>query len=133
MRNSHNAFHLAIPCRNLDESWDFYVGKLGCGSSRRYEDRITLDFFGDQIVLHLAPEKIDPEPEIYPRHFGLTFKEAEDFDGMLARAREQGMPLFKDVFVRFFGTPEEHRAFFLIDPSNNLVEFKHYNNLRMMY
>jgi extradiol dioxygenase family protein len=133
MRNSHNAFHLAIPCRDLDESWEFYVNKLGCGSSRRYEDRITLDFFGDQIVLHLAPEKIDRKPEMYPRHFGLTFNETVDFDRILTRALEQELTFYKDVFVRFAGMPEENRAFFLVDPSNNLVEFKHYKNQDMMY
>jgi extradiol dioxygenase family protein len=133
MRDSHNAFHLAIPCRDLDESWEFYVCQLGCGSGRRYEDRITLDFFGDQIVLHLSPEKIDPTPEMYPRHFGLTLYKAVDFDSMLAHARKQGLAFFKDLFVRFSGLPEEHRAFFLIDPSNNLIEFKHYKNQDTMY
>jgi uncharacterized protein len=59
MRNVHNAFHLAIPCKNLDEAFDFYVTQLGCKLARRYADRITLDFFGDQLVCHLAPDKIE--------------------------------------------------------------------------
>jgi extradiol dioxygenase family protein len=28
---------------------------------------------------------------------------------------------------------EEHRTFVLIDPSDNLLEFKHYRDPRMMY
>ena len=29
--------------------------------------------------------------------------------------------------------PEEHRTFVLLDPSGNLLEFKHYRDPRMMY
>ena len=60
MRDSQNVFHLAIPCKNLDEAYEFYVEKLGCKLARRYQDRITLDFFGDQVVCHLSPKNIDP-------------------------------------------------------------------------
>jgi uncharacterized protein len=37
------------------------------------------------------------------------------------------------VDVRFEGLPEEHRTFALCDPSDNLLEFKHYVDVRMMY
>ena len=47
MRTTHDAFHLAIPVADLDEAQDFYVTGLGCKLARRYDDRITLDFFGD--------------------------------------------------------------------------------------
>jgi extradiol dioxygenase family protein len=46
MRERRNAFHLAIPARDLDEMQQFYVDGLGCHLARRYPDRITLDFFG---------------------------------------------------------------------------------------
>ncbi|SVE39576.1 uncharacterized protein METZ01_LOCUS492430, partial [marine metagenome] len=29
MRNQNNAFHLAVPCRDLQEAVDFYENKLG--------------------------------------------------------------------------------------------------------
>jgi extradiol dioxygenase family protein len=60
MRDSADAFHLAIPARDLDEAQDFYVAKLGCHLARRYADRITVDFFGDQLVCHLS-EEVDEE------------------------------------------------------------------------
>lgn len=132
MRNSDNVFHLAIPCRDLDEAFDFYVTKLGCKLARRYQDRITLDFFGDQLVCHLS-EKIDPNPEMYPRHFGVTFKYREDFDRLLNLAQKREIPFFKEPSRRFQGLVEEHWTFLLIDPSNNLLEFKHYLDPHMMY
>lgn len=133
MRSERNVFHLAIPCRDLDEAHAFYVDKLGSRLARRYADRITLDFFGDQVVCHLAPDKIDPAPEMYPRHFGLTFHDRADFDDLLGRVKALGLEFFEDVSVRFPGRREEHLTFFLKDPSNNLLEFKHYADPVMMY
>ncbi|MCY0876793.1 MAG: VOC family protein [Firmicutes bacterium] len=133
MRDSHNVFHLAIPCKDLDETYEFYVTKLGCKLARRYADRITLDFFGDQIVCHLAPEAIDPDPKMYPRHFGVTFKEKREYDLLLKLAQARDIPFFQEPMTRFAGRIEEHLTFFLIDPANNLLEFKYYHDDRMMY
>lgn len=134
MRDSNNVFHLAIPCTDLDAAFDFYVTKLGCKLARRYPDRITLDFFGDQLVCHLSgPEKIDPAPKMYPRHFGVTFKERKEFDALLRLARTRELPFFQEPMTRFEGLIEEHQTFLLIDPSNNLLEFKYYLDPRMMY
>jgi extradiol dioxygenase family protein len=134
MRNSRDVCHVAIPCRDLDEAQDFYVTKLGCKLARRYPDRITLDFFGDQLVCHLSDEsKIERHPTMYPRHFGITFYERAHFDQLLALARAREIPFFQEPTVRFEGRPEAHLTFFLIDPSNNLLEFKHYFDPRMMY
>src|SRR5437763_3513959 len=132
MRESRDAFHLAIPARDLDEAVNFYVTKLGCHLARRYPDRITLDFFGDQLVCHLS-DRWDREPELYPRHFGVTFRERDDFDRLVDLARRRCIPLFRDVETRFTGLVEEHLTFVMRDPSNNLLEFKHYRDPRMMY
>jgi extradiol dioxygenase family protein len=132
VRDPHNVFHLAIPCRDLDEAYDFYVTKLGCKLARRYHDRITLDFFGDQVVCHLS-DKIDTNPEMYPRHFGVTFKNREEFDHLLNLARKREIPFFQEPMRRFEGLVEEHWTFLLRDPSNNLLEFKYYLDPHMMY
>lgn len=133
MRDPNNVFHLAIPCRDLDAAFDFYVTKLGCKLARRYNDRITLDFFGDQVVCHLSERMIDPEPQAYPRHFGITFKEQRDFDALLHLARQRQLPFFAEPAKRFEGLIEEHLTFMLIDPSSNILEFKYYLDSRMMY
>ena len=48
MRDPNNAFHIAIPCKDLQEALDFYEGKLGFENKRRYDDRVTFNMFGDQ-------------------------------------------------------------------------------------
>lgn len=133
MRTTHDVFHLAIGVHDLDEAQDFYVTRLGCKLARRYHDRITIDFFGDQVVCHLT--KMTPaEPEsLYPRHFGVTFREKADFDALHACAVTRKIPFFSEVTTRFGGLVEEHQTFVLRDPSGNLLEFKHYADPRMMY
>jgi uncharacterized protein len=133
MRATGDTFHLAIPTHDLDVAQDFYVTKLGCKLARRYNDRITLDFFGDQVVCHLTEgEPVQPE-SLYPRHFGVTFRAEADFDALHELAVIRKIPFFADVATRFGALAEEHRTFVLLDPSGNLLEFKHYRDPRMMY
>lgn len=132
MRETRDVFHLAIPARDLDEAYAFYVTGLGCHLARRYDDRITLDFFGDQLVCHRS-DRIDDDPELYPRHFGITFRERADFDAVLRVAEIRELTFFRKLDTRFEHSVEEHLTFVLRDPSNNLIEFKHYADPRMMY
>jgi extradiol dioxygenase family protein len=135
MRTTGDVFHLAVPAGDLDEAQRFYVDLLGCKLARRYADRITLDFFGDQLVCHLwedGPPR-DRPLSLYPRHFGVTFRAAADFEALHHCAVVRKIPFFRDLSTRFEGRVEEHRTFVLIDPSGNLLEFKHYRDPRMMY
>ena len=126
-------FHLAIPVSDLDTARQFYVTGLGCKLARTYSDRITLDFFGDQVVCHLTPGAPAAPESLYPRHFGVTFREAADFEALHACAVMRKIPFYHEVSVRFEGLVEEYRTFVLIDPTGNLLEVKHYNDPRMMY
>ena len=74
MRTTSDVFHLAIPVHDLDAAQHFYVTLLGCKLARRYPDRITLDFFGDQLVCHLtetgppSEQTGEPVPAAFRRH-----------------------------------------------------------------
>jgi extradiol dioxygenase family protein len=134
MRTTDDVFHLAIPVHDLDAAHHFYVSLLGCKLARRYPDRITLDFFGDQLVCHLTDTgPVTTPPSLYPRHFGVTFRAAEDFEALHHCAVIRKIPFFYDISTRFEGMAEEHRTFVLLDPSGNLLEFKQYGDPRMMY
>lgn len=135
MREGGDAFHLAIPAYDLTASLEFYVGQLGCKLARRYDDRITLDFFGDQVVCHLTQRpEAPPEPlALYPRHFGVTFRHLGDFEALHRLCVQREIPVFRELGTRFEGMVEVHQTFVLRDPSDNLVEFKHYTDARMMY
>ncbi|HTT90908.1 MAG TPA: VOC family protein [Acidimicrobiales bacterium] len=134
MRTSNDVFHLAIPAGDLDEAQHFYVTLLGCKLARRYADRITVDFFGDQLVCHLSTVAPKEEPlSLYPRHFGVTFHDRQAFEQLYELAQLRKILFFQDVSTRFEGLAEEHLTFVLRDPSDNLLEFKHYRDPRLMY
>jgi len=104
MRSRHDVFHLTLPARDLDEAFDFYVKKLGCTLAQCYDDRITLDLFGDQVVCHRSDEiAVEPReyPREYPRHFGITFRERREFDNLLHLARSRSLPFFREPRLRF--------------------------------
>jgi len=90
VRTTSDAFHLAIPTHDLDTAQDFYVTRLGCKLARRYADRITLDFFGDQVVCHLTDAPPATPGSLYPHHFGVTFRAAARLRGAARLPRSPG-------------------------------------------
>lgn len=119
-------FHLAFPVRDLEASKRFYVDGLGCGIGRMSKQALILDFRGHQIVAQLTHAALVPQQGIYPRHFGLVFERKEDWDALIARAREKQLRFYQEPRVRYAGTRLEHHTVFLEDPSFNLLEFKWY-------
>ncbi len=119
-------FHLAIPTHDLTAAKRFYVEFLGCQLCREYDDRITLDFFGDQLVCHLAPSDIEQYPKMYPRHFGRTFFEKSDFESIVESAKMHKIKFLQEPSLRFPELAEKHLTVALLDPSNNVLEFKYY-------
>ena len=87
------------------------------------------------MVCHLTEgsSDVDDDLPLYPRHFGVTFRQAEDFNALHRLCVTRHIPLFRDLNTRFEGMVEAHRTFVLRDPSDNLIEFKHYDDPRMMY
>ena len=126
-------FHLAIPTHDLDAAEDFYTRVLGAKRARRYNDRVTFRFFDHQIVCHLAPDEIDQEVKMYPRHFGMTLLDIDEFDRIYDLCRQSGYGFYRDRFVRWPERREKHETFFVVDPSNNLIEFKYYFDPQFVY
>ena len=50
-------FHLAFPVHDLAEARRFYGGLLGCAEGRSSETWVDFNFYGHQLVAHLAPEE----------------------------------------------------------------------------
>jgi uncharacterized protein len=126
-------FHQAVPCNDLGRTVAFYTRLPRCRVARTYDDRVTFEFFGHQLVCHLDREYRPPRPTVYPRHFGITFEHRDDFDAVLQTAEQQGLPFLAAEFIRFEGRREEHRTFLLLDPADNVLEFKYYHDPTCMY
>lgn len=119
-------FHLAFPVTNIAQAKDYYANGLGCQVGRENAKSVILNLYGHQLVAHLAEEPIPPQRGIYPRHFGLIFSAAVDWEALLERAQRQELLFYQSPKHRFTDSPLEHRTFFLEDPFANLMEFKHY-------
>lgn len=119
--------HVAVPCRDLQETARWYAQVLGAQPMRLLHDRVTFSFGGTlQLVCHLERRAIDTSPRAYPRHFGLSFLHMEDFDRLKQHVERQGIKLLVPAGSRFEKTDHEHQTFMLVDPSGNVVEFKCY-------
>lgn len=119
-------FHLAFPVHDLAAAKRFYVDGLGCVLGRESSTAVTLGLAGHQLVARLATESVVPQKGIYPRHFGLVLTLQEEWQALADRAKDKGLTFYQQPRRRFAGTRIEHMTFFLEDPFNNLLEFKHY-------
>lgn len=126
-------FHLAFPVHDLKKAEKFYVNGLGCKAGRVSSRSMILDFRGNQIVAQLTEGPLSPQRGIYPRHFGLVFQDLKDWQKLVRRAQRKKLKFHQPPRVRYEGTPLEHHTFFLQDPSNNLLEFKHYTRTSAVF
>lgn len=119
-------FHLAIPTHDLALTKVFYTTAFGATIGREYSNYVIFNFFGHQVVAHLDPEKSDKEAAMYPRHSGIIFEKREDFDRVYTMCQKAKVPFFEELFERYQNKKGWHFSFFVTDPSNNLIELKHY-------
>ncbi|NJL02651.1 MAG: glyoxalase [Spirulinaceae cyanobacterium RM2_2_10] len=126
-------FHLAIPVSDIEQTKTFYVEGLGCGLGRESAQAVILELQGHQVVAHLTHEPLVRQPGIYPRHFGLIFPQAADWEALLARSQAQQLSFYQQPKHRFPGQLTEHRTFFLEDPFYNLLEFKYYRHAEAIF
>jgi uncharacterized protein len=126
--------HVAIPCRDLDETARWYAQVLGAQPVRMLKDRVTFSFGGVlQLVCHLERRAVKENPRAYPRHHGLTFLRMEDFARMKAHIEKLGIKFLVRPAVRFANSAHQHQTFMVVDPSGNVVEFKCYGRPECSY
>lgn len=119
-------FHLAFPVHDLTAAKHFYVEGLGCVLGRESSKAVTFGLAGHQIIAHLTHEVNVSQKGVYPRHFGLVLTLESEWQALADRAKGKGLTFYQQPRRRFAGTRIEHLTFFLEDPSQNLLEFKHY-------
>ena len=90
-------FHLAFPTHDLTAARRFYLDLLGCKEGRSSPHWVDFDFYGHQIVAHLAPDECsmaktsEVDGDNVPcRHFGvvLTMQQWHDLAERLQADRK---------------------------------------------
>ena len=137
--NAQALFHLALPVHDLEQARRFYGGLLACPEGRSSPQWIDFDFYGHQIVAHLAPDEcghrstseVDGE-DVPVRHFGAILPMAE-WDQLAARLKAAGTRFVIEPQVRFKGQVGEQATMFFLDPSGNALEFKAFGDLAQVF
>ena len=132
-------FHLAFPVHDLAAARGFYGGLLGCAEGRSSDQWIDFDFFGHQIVAHLAPAKagdaavnpVDGHGVPVP-HFGVVLT-LEAFAALAARLKAAGVRFEIEPYTRFKGELGEQSTMFFRDPSGNAIEMKAFASLEGLF
>jgi hypothetical protein len=111
-------FHLAFPVRDIEETRQFYVGVLGCGEGRSAPDWVDFDFYGHQIVAHLAPDECGnkqtsavDDHQVPVRHFGAVLS-IPQWEIMATKLKAVGTSFVIEPYTRFKGEVGEQSTMF---------------------
>ncbi|AQH00590.1 MULTISPECIES: VOC family protein [Caballeronia] len=132
-------FHLAFPVHSLAAAREFYGELLGCPEGRSSDAWVDFDFYGHQIVAHLAPEEIGHrstsavDGDAVPvRHFGVVLS-IPQWEALADKLRAAGTRFIIEPHVRFKGEVGEQATMFFLDPSGNAVEIKAFANMSSLF
>ena len=132
-------FHLAFPVANLAATRAFYGELLGCPEGRSSPEWVDFNFFGHQIVAHLAPDeaghratsKVDGD-NVPVRHFGVVLPMSE-WVSLADKLTRAGTQFVIEPHVRFKDLPGEQATMFLLDPCGNALEFKAFADISRLF
>jgi len=132
-------FHLAFPVTSLEKARAFYGRLLGCREGRSAADWVDFDFYGHQIVAHLAPGEaghkstnaVDGD-NVPVRHFGAILP-MDEWQMLAARLEAAGQAFIIEPHVRFKGEVGEQATMFLLDPCGNALEFKAFRDIGRLF
>lgn len=132
-------FHLAFPVHDLALARAFYGDVLGCDEGRSSQEWVDFNFYGHQIVAHLAPQETAPATRntvdghgVPVRHFGLVLP-MSDWQALAERLRARGVRFLIEPYIRFEGQPGEQATMFFLDPSGNAIEIKAFADITRLF
>ena len=131
---SMRPFHLAFPVYDIKKTIDWYVSYLNCSVGRKSKRWVDFNFYGHQISAHLINQKNKKDKinlvdgkKIPSRHFGIIL-EMNDWKNLVTYLNEKKINYVIKPNIRFKGQTGEQATFFIKDPSNNVLEFKAFQN-----
>ncbi|MEM8771821.1 MAG: VOC family protein [Pseudomonadota bacterium] len=139
MSKALHPFHLAIPVDDLSVAEDFYGGVLGLPRGRSSDQWTDYDFFGHQLVTHLAPDECARAPTndvdghaVPVRHFGVVL-DKQSWLALAERLRARRIDFLIEPGIRFEGQAGEQGTFFVCDPAGNALEFKYFDDPEQLF
>ena len=133
------SFHLAFPVDDLARARAFYGGLLGCPEGRSSPEWVDFNFYGHQIVAHLAPGEVGHRStsavdgdNVPVRHFGACLAMAE-WQALADKLVKAGTKFVIEPHVRFKGQVGEQATMFFLDPCGNALEFKSFQDMSQLF
>ena len=133
------SFHLAFPVDDLAKARAFYGGLLGCPEGRSSPEWVDFNFYGHQIVAHLAPGEVGHRStsavdgdNVPVRHFGAILAMGE-WQALADKLVKAGTRFVIDPHIRFKGQVGEQATMFFLDPCGNALEFKSFQDMSQVF
>jgi len=137
--NTLQPFHVAFPVRDLKSTKEFYTTILGCSVGRTSDHWIDFNLFGHQVVAHLSPKEagiVDTgyvdEKKVPVRHFGVILEWAQ-WHEFADKLKAKNVQFIIEPYIRFKGQVGEQATMFLLDPSDNALEFKSFKDQSFIF
>jgi extradiol dioxygenase family protein len=132
-------FHLAFPVNDLAKTRTFYGDLLGCPEGRSSPEWVDFNFFGHQLVAHLAPDEVGHRQtnavdghQVPVRHFGAILA-VDDWKALADKLIAADIDFIIEPNVRFKGEVGEQSTMFFLDPSGNALEFKAFADINQVF
>ncbi|HGL4260427.1 VOC family protein [Burkholderia dolosa] len=132
-------FHLAFPVSSLADARAFYGGLLGCPEGRSSDHWVDFDFFGHQLVAHLAPDEtgrsaVNPVDgdDVPVRHFGVVLS-MDEWHALADKLKAAHTRFVIEPHIRFKGEVGEQATMFFLDPCGNALEFKAFADIGRLF
>lgn len=128
------SFHFAFKVKDIVSTRKFYVDILGCREGRSTESWIDFNFFDNQLSAHISDNfpKLDycgmvdgisvPIP-----HFGCLLSTSQ-FKEVQKKLKNAAIDFIIKPQKRYVGKTSEQLTMFVLDYSNNPIEFKTFRN-----
>lgn len=128
-----------LPVTSLAAARAFYGGLLGCAEGRSSEHWVDFDFFGHQLVAHLAPDEtgrsaVNPVDgdDVPVRHFGVVLS-MDEWHALADTLRAAHTRFVIEPHIRFKGEVGEQATMFFLDPCGNALEFKAFADIGQLF
>jgi hypothetical protein len=127
-------FHFAFKVKDIDSTKKFYQEILGCKLGRETKSWVDFDFFGHQLSAHVSTINLDLDfcglvdgISVPIPHYGCILNNT-DFQTVAKQLEKHQIHFIIKPQIRYKGQLAEQKTMFILDFSNNPIEFKSFKN-----
>lgn len=128
------AFHYAFKVKDIESTINFYHNILQCKIGRQTENWVDFDFFGHQLSAHISKRITNLDYcglvdgiQVPIPHFGCILS-TNDFNFIKKQLEEHDVKFLVKPQTRYKNLKGEQQTMFILDYSNNPIEFKCFTN-----